>query len=230
MGRRRGDWHYELSLLTALDHDVEIVIRRKLRPRKAGRISVVAARQPLASAWRSFVPPSPRRLAPAKRKNHSGIRHHHRAPQGPRVESPGRGCYADVVDHACLPALPSRRRAEARNEVDVLPHKQRFVVAADGRECLAPAELTCALDHAAKPPEQSPAAEICLDDRPAGPICGIHAAAQTDRRRHHLADTQQRLDRHQGVPRQRRPARHDRQRARRYSELLRCCVRLRRSP
>ena len=44
--------HYKLSgfsverlmnLLTALDQDVEIVIRRKLRSRKAGRISVVAA-------------------------------------------------------------------------------------------------------------------------------------------------------------------------------------------
>ena len=44
--------HYKLSgfsierlmnLLTALDQDVEIVIRRKPRSRKAGRISVVAA-------------------------------------------------------------------------------------------------------------------------------------------------------------------------------------------
>jgi predicted XRE-type DNA-binding protein len=32
-----------MNLLTALDHDVEIVIRRKPRSRKAGRISVVAA-------------------------------------------------------------------------------------------------------------------------------------------------------------------------------------------
>lgn len=32
-----------LNLLTALDQDVEIVIRRKPRSRKAGRISVVAA-------------------------------------------------------------------------------------------------------------------------------------------------------------------------------------------
>src|SRR4051812_48036532 len=32
-----------MNLLTALDHDVEIVIRRKPRSRKSGRISVVAA-------------------------------------------------------------------------------------------------------------------------------------------------------------------------------------------
>jgi predicted XRE-type DNA-binding protein len=32
-----------MNLLTALDHDVEIVIPRKPRSRKAGRISVVAA-------------------------------------------------------------------------------------------------------------------------------------------------------------------------------------------
>lgn len=32
-----------MNLLTALDHDVEIVIREKPRSRKAGRISVVAA-------------------------------------------------------------------------------------------------------------------------------------------------------------------------------------------
>ena len=32
-----------INLLTALDQDVEIVIRRKLRSRKTGRISVVAA-------------------------------------------------------------------------------------------------------------------------------------------------------------------------------------------
>ena len=32
-----------MNLLTALDHDVETVIRRKLRFRKAGRIIVVAA-------------------------------------------------------------------------------------------------------------------------------------------------------------------------------------------
>ena len=32
-----------MNLLTALDQDVEIVIRRKPRSRKAGRISVVAA-------------------------------------------------------------------------------------------------------------------------------------------------------------------------------------------
>jgi predicted XRE-type DNA-binding protein len=32
-----------MNLLTALDQDVEIVIRRKLRSRKTGRISVVAA-------------------------------------------------------------------------------------------------------------------------------------------------------------------------------------------
>jgi predicted XRE-type DNA-binding protein len=32
-----------MNFLTALDHDVEIVIRRKPRSRKAGRISVVAA-------------------------------------------------------------------------------------------------------------------------------------------------------------------------------------------
>jgi len=32
-----------LNLLTAVDHDVEIVIRRKPRSRKTGRISVVAA-------------------------------------------------------------------------------------------------------------------------------------------------------------------------------------------
>src|SRR4051812_41579595 len=32
-----------MNLLTAVDHDVEIVIRRKPRSRKAGRISVVAA-------------------------------------------------------------------------------------------------------------------------------------------------------------------------------------------
>jgi len=32
-----------MNLLTALDHDVEIVIRRKPRSRKGGRISVVAA-------------------------------------------------------------------------------------------------------------------------------------------------------------------------------------------
>ena len=32
-----------MNLLTALDHDVEIVIRRTPRSRKAGRISVVAA-------------------------------------------------------------------------------------------------------------------------------------------------------------------------------------------
>ena len=32
-----------MNLLTALDHDVEIVIRRKPRSRKTGRISVVAA-------------------------------------------------------------------------------------------------------------------------------------------------------------------------------------------
>jgi len=32
-----------MNLLTAVDRDVEIVIRRKLRSRKAGRISVVAA-------------------------------------------------------------------------------------------------------------------------------------------------------------------------------------------
>ena len=32
-----------MNLLTALDHDVEIVIRRKPRSRKAARISVVAA-------------------------------------------------------------------------------------------------------------------------------------------------------------------------------------------
>ena len=32
-----------MNLLTALDHDVEIVIRRKPRSQKAGRISVVAA-------------------------------------------------------------------------------------------------------------------------------------------------------------------------------------------
>jgi predicted XRE-type DNA-binding protein len=32
-----------MNLLTALDQDVEIVIRRKLRSRKAGRITVVAA-------------------------------------------------------------------------------------------------------------------------------------------------------------------------------------------
>ena len=31
-----------MNLLTALDQDIEIVIRRKLRSRKAGRISVVA--------------------------------------------------------------------------------------------------------------------------------------------------------------------------------------------
>jgi predicted XRE-type DNA-binding protein len=34
-----------MNLLTALDQDVEIVIRRKPRSRKAGRISVVAAEQ-----------------------------------------------------------------------------------------------------------------------------------------------------------------------------------------
>jgi predicted XRE-type DNA-binding protein len=32
-----------MNLLTALDHDVEIVIRQKPRSRKSGRISVVAA-------------------------------------------------------------------------------------------------------------------------------------------------------------------------------------------
>jgi len=32
-----------MNLLTALDQDIEIVIRRKPRSRKAGRISVVAA-------------------------------------------------------------------------------------------------------------------------------------------------------------------------------------------
>jgi hypothetical protein len=32
-----------MNLLTALDQDVEIVIRRKPRSRKSGRISVVAA-------------------------------------------------------------------------------------------------------------------------------------------------------------------------------------------
>jgi len=32
-----------MNLLTALDQDVEIVIRRKPRSRKTGRISVVAA-------------------------------------------------------------------------------------------------------------------------------------------------------------------------------------------
>jgi predicted XRE-type DNA-binding protein len=32
-----------MNLLTALDHDVEIVIRQKPRSRKAGRISVIAA-------------------------------------------------------------------------------------------------------------------------------------------------------------------------------------------
>ena len=32
-----------LNLLTALDQDIEIVIRRKARSRKGGRITVVAA-------------------------------------------------------------------------------------------------------------------------------------------------------------------------------------------
>ncbi|MGB2715429.1 MAG: helix-turn-helix transcriptional regulator [Vicinamibacterales bacterium] len=36
-----------MNLLTAVDQDVEIVIRRKPRSRKAGRISVVAAEQGL---------------------------------------------------------------------------------------------------------------------------------------------------------------------------------------
>jgi predicted XRE-type DNA-binding protein len=45
-----------MNLLTALDQDVEIVIRRKPRSRKAGRISVVAAR------WlRHAMPPLARR-------------------------------------------------------------------------------------------------------------------------------------------------------------------------
>jgi hypothetical protein len=45
MGRSDGQEHIErlMNLLTALDQDVEIVIRRKPRSRKAGRISVVAA-------------------------------------------------------------------------------------------------------------------------------------------------------------------------------------------
>ena len=34
-----------MNLLTALDQDIEIVIRRKPRSRKAGGISVVAARR-----------------------------------------------------------------------------------------------------------------------------------------------------------------------------------------
>jgi predicted XRE-type DNA-binding protein len=39
-----------MNLLTALDHDVEIVIRRRPRSRKAARISVVAARR--SPQWR----------------------------------------------------------------------------------------------------------------------------------------------------------------------------------
>jgi hypothetical protein len=42
-GGRPGVVERLMNLLTALDHDVEIVIRRKPRSRKAGRISVVAA-------------------------------------------------------------------------------------------------------------------------------------------------------------------------------------------
>jgi hypothetical protein len=44
-GRKLAGFSVErlMNLLTALDHDAEIVIRRKPRSRKTGRISVVAA-------------------------------------------------------------------------------------------------------------------------------------------------------------------------------------------
>src|SRR5436189_6478276 len=50
-----------MNLLTTLDQDVEIVIRRKPRSRKAGRISVVAAWSELPMALKPKASTHPRR-------------------------------------------------------------------------------------------------------------------------------------------------------------------------
>lgn len=57
-----------MNLLTALDQDVEILIRRKPRSRKAGRISVVAAGPQFPMALKTKVIPRRRRTFEAARR------------------------------------------------------------------------------------------------------------------------------------------------------------------